>query len=985
MSPDTDAGQVLMDAVVREFNPDHPPARVLGAVSGRMADAGAGPIDIATIVDVMTDDRATAVRAAVRSALLRWDSEDAAEWISGTAAHSADRRLLVYARLGIPTEAFAALEATYPPQSGPTVIAAPQPWAPWYTPDRRSACTFYWSAYRRVLTRKGWNDETIAALDTATTAVVSRLADPMREEPYQSKGLVVGYVQSGKTANFTGVLAKSIDAGYRLIIVLTGTIELLRSQTQRRLDMELIGMQNIDDAEYENDEDWLRGQFLRHDVDPNHTNDVPAVRRLTGVVDDYKALAKGIGTLHYEFADHTLPLVDPKNLSASNVRVAVVKKNSTVLKKLVADVTKIPTPLDQIPTLIIDDEADQASVNTQNPKSLADGRVERTAINEQISLLLGRLPRSQYIGYTATPFANVFVDPDDSVNIFPSDFIVSLDRPDEYMGGADFHDRDDALDEGVAKTPGNSNEKAYVRDLNAQSDEQRDAERVRALDSYVLAGAIKLFREDLGVRGSFRHHTMLVHESVKQAEHKALAQDFGTLWKGAGYSQPHGLDRLQELWDKDFRPVSLARAQPAMPIPDSFDDLIPYVGMACDRIGEGVSPIIVVNGDADKDYLQEPLNFQERAVWKILVGGTKLSRGFTVEGLTTTYYTRRTAQADTLMQMGRWFGFRPGYRDLVRLFIGRDVPGPAGRTFDMYKAFEAIINDEEEFREELARFKGLNELGEPMITPRDVPPMVFQRLPWLRPTASNKMYNAELSYRSVGGQSFSFTMQGPRGDGSPNVRHFDLVRPLLDSLDQPGQFEFIDKGGSPRTFEARYGIISASTVLDVISQFVWDANWDFEPHRKAFELAMEHGALEDFAVLLPIPKTKKPVLIGDYPDLLPLVNRKRDETEYRTGFTGTAVRERDAIEHIAGNPEKVDNHAGGRLAGRLRKPTRGGMILLFASDPKSARHLKSPAKGHVDPRDVATLFTYALPYLADPAPKVGFKVRKDGAGAIVDA
>ncbi|MDJ0113412.1 Z1 domain-containing protein, partial [Rhodococcus erythropolis] len=150
-------------------------------------------------------------------------------------------------------------------------------------------------------------------------------------------------------------------------------------------------------------------------------------------------------------------------------------------------------------------------------------------------------------------------------------------------------------------------------------------------------------------------------------------------------------------------------------------------GAAYDKISEGTSPVIVVNGAAEKDYKQDSLDFQERGVWKILVGGTKLSRGFTVEGLTITYYTRRTGQADTLMQMGRWFGFRPGYRDLVRLFIGRTVGGPAGADYDMYKAFEAIVRDEQEFRNELTRFSGVNEKGEPWVTPRDVPPMVFQQ------------------------------------------------------------------------------------------------------------------------------------------------------------------------------------------------------------------------------------------------------------------
>ncbi|WP_188587485.1 Z1 domain-containing protein [Gordonia jinhuaensis] len=974
--------EALIGAVAREFTTLLPPAKIFGSISGRLADEGYGPIDIADIVAVMVDERVGTVRSAVRSALHLWDAETSAEWTGATQPNTDERRTLILTRLGIPVDAHRFIAEAYPHAGGEVVIAAPQPWEPWYTPERRVRRQFYWQAYRHVLRSKGWSDDTVDALDAATTHVVERLADPTRDEPYQSKGLVVGYVQSGKTANFTGVVAKAVDAGYRLIIVLTGTIELLRGQTQRRLDAELVGVQNIDAAEYENDGDWLDGKFLVHAVDPNHTNDIPAIRRLTGVTDDYKALAKGIGALHYEYADHSKPLFDPVNLYASNTRLAVVKKNSTVLKKLVADVQKIPTGLDQIPVLIIDDEADQASVNTQNPKSFADGRVERTAINEQISKLLGLMTRSQYIGYTATPFANVFVDPDDSVNIFPTDFIISLQRPADYMGGPDFHDREGDLGAGVERTAANSNEMAFVRSLVAQSDEERDAERLAALDAFVLAGAIKLFRLDNGVSGDFRHHTMLVHESVKTAEHKALAEDFAQLWNRACYSQPSGLDRLQELWDSDFRVVSYHRAAEGVVSPSSFAELASYVGQACDRICEGVSPIIVVNGESEKDYVQEPLNFQEHPVWKILVGGTKLSRGFTVEGLTTTYYTRRTAQADTLMQMGRWFGFRPGYRDLVRLYIGREVPGAGGKTFDMYKAFEAIVEDEEDFRDELSRFHGLNANGEPMVTPRDVPPMVFQRLPWLRPTATNKMYNAELSYRSAGGQSFSFTMQGPRGNGDANLKHFDAMRPILDQLTSEGEFRFLDKDGTSRTFDARYGIVSAPALFDVVTSFVWDANWDFTPHREAFAEAIEQGTASDVAVLLPMPKKRSPVVIGGYPTALPIVNRKRQETSYRTGFTGTAVRERDAIEHIAGNPDK---RVGGALAEQLRTPTRAGMILLFASDPKSPRHLRDPERGKVDPRDVATLFSYALPYAACPQPRIGFRVHAADAGAIVDA
>ncbi|MGC0363083.1 hypothetical protein ABH922_001067 [Rhodococcus sp. 27YEA15] len=674
--------------------------------------------------------------------------------------------------------------------------------------------------------------------------------------------------------------------------------------------------------------------------------------------------------------DHSLPLHDPKNLYPSNIRVAVVKKNVSVLKKLVADLKKVPTELDQIPALIIDDEADQASVNTIDPKKTTKEQIERTAINGQIAEILGLLTRAQYIGYTATPFANVFVDPEDGVNVFPSDFIVSLERPGPYMGGADFHDLDELDDD--EKTPANSNEKAYVRDLRAESDEDRRAEQLRALDSFVLSGAIKLFRESKGAK-PYRHHTMLVHESVKQAEHEAVAEDFKALWTSAGYSQASSLTRLENLWAEDFAVVSAVRGSD-QPNPDSFADLEEFVGAAYDKISEGTSPVIIVNGAAEKDYAQDSLDFQERGVWKILVGGTKLSRGFTVEGLTVTYYTRRTGMADTLMQMGRWFGFRPGYRDLVRLFIGRSVGGPAGAEYDMYKAFEAIVRDEEEFRRELTRFSGLNDKGEPWVTPREVPPMVFQQLPWLKPTARNKMFNAELAYRGMGGESFSFTMQPPRGDGSDNARHFAAVAPLLTSLSEAGTFNFLDKDATSRSFTARYGIVSAAVVLDAVDQFVWATGWDFGPHREAMASAIDAGLLEDFAVLLPQPKMRLPLEINGWPERLPIVNRKRQEREYRTGFTGTAVRERDAIEHIAGSEKKN----GGPLAASLYRKTRGAMILVFANDP-SPRQKKRAQVGPVDPREFATLFSYALPQASEPLGRIGFRVKQSGAGAIVDA
>lgn len=971
---------LLIDAIAREFG-EYPPDEILPQIRYRLRNTEFADVDIAIVVDALLDEGVKALHTRVANSLRTWDAEAVAEWSTGTPPGSLDRRADIYLRLGLPAEVHDLLNSSYPSADRPVVIAAPQPWEPWYDPERRAGDNFYWRAYRRTLEDKRWTDETIGGLDVATTEVVRRLADPTRDEPYQAKGLVVGYVQSGKTANFTGVTAKAIDAGYRLIIVLTGTIELLRSQTQRRIDMELVGRQNIGaDTDYAGDPEW--SNFLEHEFDPHSSSGVPAIHRLTGSVDDYKALRKGITALHYELADPALPLHDPANLYRSNVRLAVLKKNSTVLKKLVDDLNKAPGDVRQVPTLIIDDEADQASINTIDPAKNTADRKERTAINQRIADLLELLDRAQYVGYTATPFANVFVDPDDAAGIFPSDFIVSLTRPVGYMGGADFHDGPEIIDDPEAsRDPALSNKAAFVRDMAPTTEQDTRADQLDAVDSFVLSGAVKLYRREHSDL-TFRHHTMLVHQSVYTGEHQDLADDFRALWNTAGYSSATGLARLERLWENDFAPVSAVRAEPGVPTPASFDDLEPYIGEAIDRISEGSGPVIIVNGQAEKDYETEELDFQHRDVWRILVGGAKLSRGFTVEGLTVSYYSRRIQMADTLMQVGRWFGFRRGYRDLVRLFILRNAAGAGNSHYDMYEAFAAVVRDEEDFRAELTRFSGLNSAGAPMITPRDVPPMVFQQLPWLRPTDRKKMFNAEESLRAVGGQSFSFTMQPPRGDGANNRMHFELVAPILERMTDRDTFEMMGADDRPLSFEAAYAIVDAAEVLSIVERFVWDKNWKFAPHRQAMVEAIESGKLKDFAVLLPQPKTRAPIEVKGFPRPLPVVRRKRQELRYRTGFTGTAVRERDAIEHIAGHLDR----RGGPTAERLRTPTRGGMILLFASDPEPhTRQMKRAEDGPVDPGDMATLFAYALPLAAQPTPRIGFTVRRPNGGAIVDA
>ncbi|MFI5530799.1 Z1 domain-containing protein [Kitasatospora sp. NPDC051853] len=800
------------------------------------------------------DGRGGALAALWAKSLTAWDFAEGPAWSPDTAPRTDERRAAAYERLGFGPDLAKALDTVVPVQhvAGTTVIAREH--VPWYTPQTAAARSFYWRAYEGKLRQKGWSEAAIASLDEASRAVVERLANPEQAARRQAKGLVVGYVQSGKTANFTGVTAKAIDAGYRLVIVLGGTLNLLRRQTQRRLDMELIGQENIlrgadvDDPDtlvgidyVGDDEDWP--EFVKHGARPSMLQAFD-VERLTTREKDYESLAQGIRALEFEKRSPALPLHDPANLHHTAARVLIVKKNKTVLTKLVKDLKQIHGLLGELPALIIDDESDQASVNTTDPKKSEKGAVERTAINGLISELLRLLPRAQYVGYTATPFANVFVDPGDAADIFPSDFLISLPRPQGYMGVQDFHDLDSPVPPSE-RTVANSQEKAHVRGIWGDAGDRLQ----EALDSFLLSGALKLFRSDHGVaKGPFRHHTMLVHQSVRKDDHAELALQINSAWHQSGYASSEGHARLAALWAEDFAPVSRARAAD-LPNPASYEDLRPYVSRARQLIGSGGNPVVIVNGDSDKYFEQLDLDFDRTPnVWKILVGGTKLSRGFTVEGLTVTYYRRMTKQADTLMQMGRWFGFRPGYADLVRLFIGREEPMTKTSTADLYEAFEAICRDEELFREQLAQYAELVD-GMPQVTPSQVPPLVAQHLPWIKPSARNKMFNAELVEVRSPGKTIEPAAYPEDADAL--ARNVHRWAPLLQNLTaEPNGFS---APGQPEpAFEALTARVSHAELLSVLSRLEWEREGIFLPHlRYLAQLDGRLATVDDWLLIAP--------------------------------------------------------------------------------------------------------------------------------------
>jgi len=968
-----------------------PPKDLVARVQPDAADHG-GTItaaDLTTLIEEATapDTLLTALGLQVH----KWDAEPVTtEWTEGTPASTSARRDLICDKLGLDSAGAAALLGKRPVFVDSTVVIT-APWKRWYDAQGVDSHAFYWPHYRDYLLKeREWPEDNVTALDLATSRIVERLSDPTRIEAHQAKGLVVGYVQSGKTANFTGVIAKALDAGYRLVIVMTGTIEMLRAQTQRRIDMEMVGRQNIvgdlnpeqalaANLDYQEDRDWKDGRFVDLGTDPIESE----ILRLTTHKHDYQ---KQFKNLKIERFDMSKPLYDPTNLFGTGARLVITKKNSYVLQKLVTDLEANKKAFAEIPVLVIDDESDQASVNTVNPEKVKAAKVEgikieeRRAINKRIAAMLDLMPRAQYVGYTATPFANVFVDPSDEEDIYPKDFVIGLTRPPGYVGVEDFHDLDDIP---PPLTFANSNFAAYVRDLVASEREddadERDAELGRALDMFVLTGACKLYRAAQPGQPEFRHHTMLVHESVKKAHQKDLAATVQTLWTAAAFSTPTGLKRLRALYESDVLPVSAVRRETAAPVLPKFDDLRPWLAEAIGRITEhNNNPVLVVNSDTE--IQQQQLDFDRYSTWRVLVGGAKLSRGFTVEGLTITYFRRAVTMSDSLTQMGRWFGFREGYRDLVRLFIDRDAKFGRQRV-DLYKAFEAVALDEAAFREQLAIYAEWDG-DKPRVLPSQIFPLVSQHLPWLKPTARGKMFNAALEEQS----DQLLSPAGYPNHVDEQFANLDRWRPFLATWDTDIAFP----AGGQTNLRAFTGTIDAGSFIDLIAKMKWMYYYGDQSVRPKLNyyrrlLTMHPSPLKDLLIVMPQPGDKLEHIAN-------VGNRKvinRDRRARGTNIVPKFGEISDPKHRTLVQPLLGPHPPAGKPLADLWSPTRGVVLayLVREQHPKFDASPKEKLAASAPERGLVVAFSMFLPQAAVGNDKVlRFRVLKgdDPSVATVD-
>lgn len=541
-----------------------------------------------------------------------------------------------------------------------------------------------WPALVEILTADGWTEEALQDLSSSAEKVVAQLPNPHGTGAYDCRGLVLGYVQSGKTTNFTAVIAKAADAGYRFFLVLGGVHNALRQQTQDRLNAQL----------------WEQHPDLWF--------------RLTDE-DDFRPDAN----------------VDALLSPASNQRVlAIVKKNGARLRALERWLSGArPEILDACPMLIIDDEADQATPNTAKPDR------NPTTMNRLIRKIVNEVPKTAYVGYTATPFANVLIDPNDETDLYPRDFIVDLPRPSAYIGPEAIFGREplefdpDGLetDDGgafVREVP--EDELDDLRPKGAKGRHDFFPSITPSLDAalryFLLSTAARRVRK----KGN-RHATALVHTSQHVDVHR----------KTAAVIESHVKGLANRLAARDEKLLAELEAQwlaeiDAVPAEDWDLTPVDWIDVAA-LLATVAQDVKVIK---DNSQSEERLSFDDDIPKAIIaVGGNTLSRGLTLEGLAVSFFVRTASAYDTLLQMGRWFGYRKGYADLTRIWM----------TAEMYAWFHHLATVEQEIRFDVERYAIGHE------KPSDFGPRIRTH-PKLAITAASKMQNAKTAQQSYSGR-----------------------------------------------------------------------------------------------------------------------------------------------------------------------------------------------------------------------------------------
>lgn len=567
----------------------------------------------------------------------------------------------------------------------------------------------HWSYYKKLIL--GENNqaakERFIRLDKETNDILGRIENPNREGSWDNRGLVVGDVQAGKTSNYIGLLAKAVDAGYKVIIVLAGGTNDLRKQTQERIDDGLLG--------YRSEKNGKHGTII----------ETPIKGKV--IQPQTSSAPNGDYSKNQNF----------KNLEGEDCYLYVVKKNGSVLRNILSDLIKQKEEVGKdniiknIPLLMIDDEADNASPNTKAPvidpltkEKFDEEDYNPTCINRYIRAILSCFEKSSYIGYTATPYANIFELPnhgigteyeDEKLNnrkiaigedLFPRNFIYKLHTPQNYMGVEKLFGSEED-EKGALPVIIKVNERFpddFIEVETGKKTKKKKVELVEdpdslkyAINCFILSSVAKKLRKD----AKPVHNTMLVHINRLTDKHSEISEwissyidDLQDLFRiETQLKQAIFLNTLENIWENEYvHNFEKIRTGTSCIIPkietwEKLKPLIPdFIKKLCYKEVNGKTLEIL-----DYDNHKEGLNV-------IAIGGDKLARGLTLQGLTISYFLRKAGAYDTLAQMGRWFGYKDSYIDLCRIFMTtntlNDFREIAYATQDLYQQFIDLTKQE---------------------------------------------------------------------------------------------------------------------------------------------------------------------------------------------------------------------------------------------------------------------------------------------------
>jgi hypothetical protein len=828
------------------------------------------------------------------------------------------------------------LSADFEIHMGQAQFLVSQDVIPWLADKKTTIAWSLWNRYKMYMRVKDPSFP-VNNLDDLSDKILDKCFDPTQSGSWDRRGMVVGHVQSGKTSNYVGLINKAADAGYKLIIVIAGIHNSLRAQTQKRVDEGFIGRKSSD--------------FIQ-----SRKNVVIGVGEysIENEIYSYTSSAEKGGDFNNAIAQRLSVPIGGKSPT-----ILVIKKNKSILENVLLWLSTKATQesngflrVNNVPLLVIDDEADNASVNSG--ENIDDIRT----INRLIRCLLTLFQKSTFIGYTATPYANIFIPEEwnDELtttikgtkykigeDLFPRDFIVNIPAPSNYIGAAKLFGFENAetgeSKEGLPITRTVDDQEPYFPiKLNKSNKENLPDDLPntlhKAIQSFLLTCAIRRVRGQIT-----KHNSMLIHVAlyVKWIDRVAyLVNELMRDYKNQITSkQGPLLGELEELFHNDFANTTY-EVERLLDYKDPFIRKTTWIEVM-KELEKAVSKIQVraVHGEKKTGYLEyhgiEEINYENyrEGLSVIAVGGNRLSRGITLEGLSVSYYLRTSRMYDSLMQMGRWFGYRPGYVDLCRLFT----------TDELVRWYRHVIVATEEMRADF------DELASNQLRPKDYQLKVRTHPGLLSITSASKMrYHEIIRVGFSGDIKQTYELRKDEPSVTQNLQALEnLLKALPNAIEENSRFYWIGNFNAQVTdFLDSY--LSDQPVIGnrgVLSDYI----------RKQ----VENGKLKEWAVALRFKDSGKNntwqfAIPGFGEKSLKLITRRdlhiETDSQYYSLSQQNISDPPDRYFDLNLSPESGQKHPKKDLIHTAREQSKRGLLVIYPLDWENTKtNVKKPIIG----------------------------------------